>query len=407
MNCTQVILVDDDKAVREALSQTLELADLSPHPASSFVMAKDGITSEFEGVIVTDIRMPGRDGFHLLEYAQEQDTDLPVILLTGEGDIPMAVRAMQQGAFDFIEKPCGPQDFITVVQRALEHRQAALTARRDIALAEAGDAASRMLFGTSDQAEALRARAREIAKSRGDVLVTGKPGTGAYKVAEVIHLLSAGSEAPFIKRAAAGLDAGAMQAVLDLAKGGSLFIDEVAMLSDEAQFALLDSAGGVRVIAGTYRNLHKDVEGGRFNHDLFLKLGLHKIHVPSIADRPEDIPVMFRRYVAQASEQANLTPPPISPAVLSDLLAQDWSGNARALMNAAMRFAMGLDEPKQSTRQGLAEQMAQTEKAILTAAMTEHKGSVAEAMEALQLPRKTLYDKLSKHGLRPEDFRPQ
>ena len=113
-----VLLVDDDAAVRAALAQTLDLADLEPITAGSFVAAKDHITRDFPGVVLSDIRMPGRDGFHLLSYAREIDKDLPVVLLTGEGDIPMAVSAMEQGAFDFLEKPCAPQDLVAVIGRA-------------------------------------------------------------------------------------------------------------------------------------------------------------------------------------------------------------------------------------------------------------------------------------------------
>jgi two-component system C4-dicarboxylate transport response regulator DctD len=405
VTCNTVLLVDDDEAVRTALGQTLELSEIDVQLASSFLMAKDAICSDFSGVIVTDIRMPGRDGFHLLEYAHTQDADLPVILLTGEGDIPMAVRAMQKGAFDFLEKPCAPQDLIAIVRRALDHRQSALTVRFEQAQAEKGDAASRMLFGVSQKADEMREEVRRIAKTTGDVLVTGKPGTGTYKFAEVIHLLSAGSEAPFVKRSAAALDLAGLQHAMDLALGGSLFLDEVSGLSAQAQFELLEHSGTMRLIAGTYRDLRDEVEQGRFNHDLMLKLELHRVHIPSLADRPEDIPSMFRRYVAQASEQADLTPPEITPAVIADVMAREWPGNARALMNGAMRFAMGLDVALSQVQLGLAEQMAQTERTILTEALTQHKGRVADAMDALKLPRKTLYDRLAKHNLKPEDFR--
>jgi len=118
----KVLLVDDDPALREALGQTLELADYEPVPAGSFVVAKDHIHRDFPGVVLSDIRMPGRDGFHLLSYAHDVDPDLPVVLLTGEGDIPMAVRAMGQGAFDFLEKPCAAADLIAVLQRACQAR---------------------------------------------------------------------------------------------------------------------------------------------------------------------------------------------------------------------------------------------------------------------------------------------
>ena len=118
-----VLVVEDDAAVREALGQTLELAGFQPRLASAFIVAKDHIEPDFDGVVLSDIRMPGRDGMHLLDYAQSVDADLPVILLTGEGDIPMAVSAMSRGAFDFLEKPCGNEVLIGAVTRAMRARR--------------------------------------------------------------------------------------------------------------------------------------------------------------------------------------------------------------------------------------------------------------------------------------------
>ena len=115
----KVLLVDDDRAVREALSQTVELAGLTPVPAGSFIEAKDHISADFQGIIVSDIRMPGRDGFHLLDHVRSIDSDLPVILLTGEGDVPSAVRGITGGAFDFLEKPCAAKDLLAVIEKAV------------------------------------------------------------------------------------------------------------------------------------------------------------------------------------------------------------------------------------------------------------------------------------------------
>ena len=138
----KVLFVDDDAAVREALGQTLELAELETVVAGSFIEAKDHIAPGFDGVIVSDIRMPGRDGFFLLGHVQKVDAELPVILLTGEGDIPMAVKAMGEGAFGFLEKPCAPADLLAVVERALKTRALVLENRRLKAQLEAGDPAA-------------------------------------------------------------------------------------------------------------------------------------------------------------------------------------------------------------------------------------------------------------------------
>jgi len=405
MNGVPVLLVDDDVAVREALAQTLDLAGLAAIPAGSFVAAKDHIRRDFPGVILSDIRMPGRDGFHLLSYAQEVDPDLPVVLLTGEGDIPMAVAAMEQGAFDFLEKPCAPGDLVAVLSRAVEARETVLSARAENAREEAGDPAARLIFGQSDLAEGLRARVRLVARARSEVLVTGAPGSGISKVAEVIHLCSDHARGPFEKRAADGLDRDGLAQALEAGRAGSLFLDEISQLPADTQIALigaLEGPGDVRLMAGSTEALD---EGG-INPDLFYRIEVSTVRIPSLSERPEDIPVLFRRYVAQACEQAGLAAPEITQDHLAALMAQDWPGNARSLMSAAMRFVLGMPEDVvQAAGLGLAEQMARVERSLLVAALGRQNGQASAAAKALKLPRKTFYDKLARYGIRPDDFR--
>ena len=404
----QVLLVDDDPDIRDALGQTLMLADLEPVLAGSFVAAKDLITRAFDGVVVTDVRMPGRDGFFLMDYVRQADPDLPVIVLTGEADIPMAVKAMSAGAFDFLEKPCAPQDFLSVIERALSARSEIVESRRRKIALDSGDAATRMLYGQSEKSEELRARARAVARVGGEVLLTGDPGSGTPKIAEVIHLLSSAARHQFVKRAAAELDGEAVAVALAAATEGTLYIDEVSAMPAGGQFALLErleTGGGPRIIAGTTRSLDDEVAAGRFHADLFYRLDLLRVRIPPLRERPEDIPVLFREYVTQACEQANLPQPKITPDVNARLMAQEWPGNARALMNAAMRFVMGLHQVDEDTNLGLAEQMAQVERSLLVGALQRHRGTVTAAVSDLKLPRKTFYDKLAKHGLKAEDYR--
>ncbi len=404
-----VLVVDDDPAVRDALVQTLELADIRALSAGSFVEAKDHITPAFSGVILSDIRMPGRDGFHLLNYAREADAELPVILLTGEGDIPMAVAAMGQGAFDFLEKPCAGEDLIPVLNRALGNRRLVLENRRLKAQLETGDPASRMLFGTSEQANALRDRVRSVARMGAEVLVTGPPGAGVSKVAEVIHLLSPVARGPFVKRMASGLAPSELAECLTKAATGSLFIDEISALPGASQFALLEAletGGPARVIVGTTVDLKDELDAGRLNADLYYRLDVTSVRIPSLAERPEDIPDLVRSYVAQAAEQAGLPVPDIAPDHMSRLMAQDWPGNARSLMSAAMRFVLGMpDADSEQSEMGLSDQMARVERALLIAALGRQNGRASEAAKALKLPRKTFYDKLARHGIKPEDYR--
>ncbi|TMV08852.1 sigma-54-dependent Fis family transcriptional regulator [Ruegeria sediminis] len=405
----KVLLVDDDAAVREALGQTLELADYDPVTAGSFVAAKDHIRPDFPGVILSDIRMPGRDGFHLLNYAQGIDPDLPVILLTGEGDIPMAVEAMGKGAFDFLEKPCAAADLLAVLKRAFQVRAQVLENRALKRELESGDPAARLLFGLSAQAEALRERVRSVAPTGAEVLVTGPPGSGISKVAEVVHLMSPSGQGPFVKRPASGLGADEFARLCKDAAGGSLFLDEVSAMPEATQYAaleLIEQGAGVRIIAGTTADLADLVAKGQFNADLFYRLDVMRVRIPSLAERPEDIPVIFRHYVAQAAEQAGIAAPEVTPDHLAALMAQDWPGNARSLMSAAMRFVLGMPEDvAQAAELGLAEQMARVERSLLIAALGRHNGKASDAAKALKLPRKTFYDKLARYGLRPEDYR--
>lgn len=405
---TRVLLVDDDRPVREALAQTLELADLRPVLAGSVIEAKDHISASFDGVVLSDIRMPGKDGFHLLDHVRAIDPELPVILLTGEGDIPMAVRGMAAGAFDFLEKPCAPKDLLQVVERALRTRALVLENRRLKDELAAGDAATRLLAGRSALADQLRDRVRAVARTSAVVLISGEPGTGTSKVAEVIHLLSGAAMRPFQKLSGAALTPDGLAEAFETARGGTLFIDEVAALTPASQFALaehLDTPSSARVLAGTYRDLEDEAKGGQFSSDLYFKLDVMRLRIPSLRERPEDIPVLFRHFVSIACEQAALPQPEIPADLTARLMAQDWPGNARALMNTAMRFAMGLSEVESGTDLGLTEQMAQVERSLLVDALRRHNGNATETARALKLPRKTFYDKLARHDLRADEYR--
>ncbi|MCB2128528.1 MAG: sigma-54-dependent Fis family transcriptional regulator [Rhodobacteraceae bacterium] len=405
----RVILVDDDRAVREALGQTLDLAGLRPVLAASYIEAKDHITAEFPGIVVSDIRMPGKDGFALLEHTRKVDPDLPVILLTGEGDVPMAVRGISAGAFDFLEKPCSPQDFLSVVEKALKTRDLVLENRALKRELRRGDVAARMLVGTSRLAEQMRDAARAAARTSAEVLISGPPGSGTARMAEVIHLMSAAAMRPFQKLSAASAAVDILEGAFARADGGSIFLDEVASLPAGAQFALIDlidNHPGIRIVAGTYRDLAQETREGRFNPDLYYKLDVVRVRIPALKERPEDIPVLFRHYVALACEQSDLPVPTVTPEVVAGLMARDWPGNARALMNAALRFAMGLDDRTGGDdAEGLAGQMARVERSLLIEALATHGGNATGAAAALKLPRKTFYDKLARHGVKPEDYR--
>ncbi|MCB2110985.1 sigma-54-dependent transcriptional regulator [Albidovulum sp.] len=405
----RVLLVDDDRAVREALGQTLELAGFTAILAGSYIEATDHIAADFPGVVVSDIRMPGKDGFALLDHAHGIDADLPVILLTGEGDVPTAVRGMNAGAFDFLEKPCGPKEFLAVVEKAMKTRALVLENRALKREIRRGDAAARLLVGTSARSEQMREAARAAARTAAEVLISGPPGAGTAKVAEVIHLLSAAAMRPLVKLSAAAASPDTLADAFARAEGGSIFLDEVGALPPAAQFALvelIETHPGTRILAGTYRDLAGETAEGRFSADLYYKLDVIRVRIPALKERPEDIPVLFRHYVAIACEQSDLPMPDITPETIAALIAQDWPGNSRGLMNAAMRFALGMGEVEtDAAGQGLAARMARVERSLLVEELRRRQGNATEAAAALKLPRKTFYDKLARHGIRPEDYR--
>lgn len=406
----QVLLIDDDAAVRAALSQTLQLADLDVIVCSAFIEAKDHISAEFKGIILTDIRMPGRDGFYVLDYVMNCDADLPVVMLTGEGDIPMVVKAIGQGAFDFLEKPCPPDALLPVIDRAIKHRELVLENRDLKAQVAQTDPAARMVFGLSDQSETLRQTIRKAAHSGTEAIVTGAAGTGITKVAEVIHLCSNAAKGPFVKRASQGLERNELCHVYDACDQGTLFLDDIEDLPKDAQLALLDlieEKGGTRVIAGTTQSLGEDGLATRLMADLYYRLTTMPVRIPSLAERPEDIPVLFRRYVAQAADQSGITAPNITADIEANIMSQPWPGNARSLMSYAMRFVLGVEDAtsQNAEEQGLVDQLAKVERRLLVDALSRHKGRATLAAEYLKLPRKTFYDKLAKYGIRSEEYR--
>ncbi len=406
----KVLIVDDDRQLRQALLQTLELAGVQAQGAGSFIEAKDFIKDDFDGIVLSDLRMPGRDGFHLLSYSQKIDPELPVILLTGHAEIPLAVKAMGQGAFDFLEKPCARDALLPVLERALKTRSLVLENRNLRSTLEASDPAARMVFGISDKAQNLRRAIRTVAALNTDVLISGAPGTGVSKVAEIIHMCSPRAQGPFQKRAADGLEGRALEQALEDCARGILFLDRIDLMPQDMQLALLnllEHHTQVRLIAGMTVASPALVAPGSVQEDLFYRLTVASVHIPSLSERTEDIPVMFSQYVQQAAEQSGLAAPAITPQVTAHLLQQDISGNARALMSMAMQFVLGIEETtsKNSAAQGLVAQMAQVEKTLLIDALRHSKGHAVAAAESLQLPRKTFYDKLAKYGIRAETFR--
>ena len=437
-----VLFVDDEEELRNAGAQTLMLADL---PAKLFSTAEDAlaqISRSFSGVLVTDIRMPGKDGLWLMQQALEIDPDFPVILVTGHGDVDLAVQSMRQGAYDFVEKPFAPARLVSTVEHALEKRRLTLENRSLKQEAVGDDRLEARLVGRSDAMESLRAKIRTIAATDADVLITGPTGAGKDLTARALHDLSARARHPFVHINCAALPmdlvetelfgheagafAGAMRArfgKFEHARQGTVFLNEIDSLPVSVQAKLLHAIQDrqitrlgsndpveldMRVIAAVKTDLEAAVAAGTFRADLLYRLNVVTIDVPAIEDRRDDIASLFLNLAAQAAARYAKQMPDVSAKVLSHLSTRDWPGNVRELRNAADRFVLGLDPlvsvPGDAPNATLAEAIATHEKALIFAALTAHGGRLKPTYESLGLSRKALYEKMQRHGISKADF---
>jgi two-component system C4-dicarboxylate transport response regulator DctD len=436
-----VMVVDDEASIRTAVEQWLSLSGFSVQLFSRAEDCLNQLPEHFPGVILSDVRMPGMDGLALLEQLQTRDADLPVILLTGHGDVPMAVDAMRNGAYDFLEKPFSPESLLGSLRRALEKRQLVLENRR---LHEQADLKARLelnLLGMSQGMQQLRRQVLDLASLPVNVLIRGETGSGKEQVARCLHDFGPRAGKAFVALNCAaipetlfeaelfGHESGAFTGAqgkrigkLEYANGGTVFLDEIESMPLAQQAKLLrvlqeqklERLGAnqsisvdLRIIAATKPDLLEEARAGRFREDLAYRLNVAELRLAPLRDRREDIPLLFAHFARLAAERVGRSAAPLSGAQLGHLLSHDWPGNVRELANAAERHALGLGEPsiaQVDSGQSLAAQQEAFEAQCLRAALSRHKGEIKAVMEELQLPRRTLNEKMQRHGLLREDF---
>lgn len=434
----QVILIDDDPHLRVALSQTFDLAGIKVQALESAEHLIAALPLNWPGVLVSDIRMPGLSGLELLQQAQNLDPHLPVLLITGQGDVPLAVEAMRQGAYDFLQKPFANEQLLESLGRALEHRQLVIENRHlRHTLAEQQLLGERLL-GFAPSIKVLRQQISALAAVETDILIHGETGSGKEVVARALHDLSNRSNGPFVAINAGALaesvieselfghEAGAFTGAqkkrigkFEFAKGGTVFLDEIESMSLDVQVKLLrllqervvERVGSnelipldVRIIAASKEDLLSAAEAGRFRHDLYYRLNVAQLHLPPLRNRKEDILILFQHFVHQACAKHQIAEPYLDANTSAQLLSHDWPGNVRELQNTAERWVLGLnliDTPKPIIEEttALNTQVETFERNLLKQALSQTYSSMTELAQALQLPRKTLYDKLRKYGL--------
>ncbi|MBY9064517.1 sigma-54 dependent transcriptional regulator [Sphingomonas yunnanensis] len=426
----RVVLIDDDEGLRTALADSFAIAGLEVEPYGDARAALARLDADFRGIVVSDLRMPRMDGHALFEAVAARDPELPVILMTGHGDIAMAVAALKQGAFDFIAKPFAADHLIASARRALEMRRLVLENRR-LRVAAAEAESHYPLIGETPAMVRLRDTIRQLADVDVDVLVEGETGTGKELVALLLHRWSHRRARQFVAVDCAALpDAVADEALFGSraqpgrvadADRGTLFLDEIDSMSPALQGKLLrvveerelPQPGGaprvvnLRVVAAAKTDLAAAVAEGRFRADLLYRLETVRLRIPPLRERRADVPLLFAYFLGEAAERFGRERPNIDPAVEARLVADDWTGNVRELRNYATRVVLGVAEgaPSAADQLPLAERVDRFEAATIRAALDRVRGDVAAAAAELQLPRRSLYDRLQRHGIEPAAFR--
>jgi len=447
-----ILVVDDEQDIRQSLEGVLGDEGFRVSLARNGPEALALVEDQLPDLVLLDIWMDGSEqGLEILEKLQREYPYLPVIMISGHGNIETAVRATKLGAYDYIEKPLSYDKILLVINHCLSYHRLA----EEVSLLRRQAAKRQTLTGQSPVMTALMQQIRQVAPSNASVLITGANGTGKELVARTLHRLSRRADRPLVEVNCAAIPEELIESELfghekgaftgadrtkrgrfELADGGTLFLDEIGDMSLKTQSKILrilqeqqfQRVGGaktfsvdVRIIAATNKNLEEEIARGVFREDLFYRLNVIPLHVPLLKDRREDIPPLIEEFLAEFSTENNTEPKTIAPEAMASLAARDWPGNVRELRNAIERLvimtpgpviaSVDLDRGPASPAalpQGLAgvlaapslkEARAEAERAYLRAKLAEHQGNVTQTAEAIGLDRTSLHKKIRALGL--------
>mgnify|MGYP001029092134 FL=1 len=440
----QVIVIDDEEIVRDSMTQTLELEG---YQALAFEDPKEAFaycTQDWQGVIICDVRMDIMGGLDVLQKVLEIDAEIPVIMFSGHADIAVAIQAIRLGAYDFLEKNDDPEHQLNTVQRAWNKRQLVLENRcLRQAIGDQHEIENR-LVGQTPAIVQLRELILQLAQIDVDLIINGATGTGKEVVAKCLHDFSPRAKKPFvalncgavtesvIESELFGHEAGAFTGAnkrrigkIEYACGGTLFLDEIESMPHSLQIRLLrvlqertlQRLGGneninvdIRVVAASKEDLRVSADEGRFREDLYYRLNVASLDIPSLDQRKDDIPLLFSHFVEQANQRFGRDSRPIPEVLLSQLILQSWPGNVRELRNASERWALGLPLPNLAEappipQQGNLDELVENyEKQVIISALKANKGQAELTAQALDIPRKKLYLRMKKYELERSDF---
>jgi len=446
-----VLLVDDEALIRQSTEQWLKMAHFDVISCDSAEQAMTMLDDQFPGIIVTDVRMPGMDGLELMESARQLIPELPVILVTGHGDVDMAIKAMRSGAYDFIEKPFVPERLVETIHRACEKRQLML---ENIRLQQSFSSQSGIdsrIIGISPSIQRLKRDLLKSAAQDTNVIIYGETGSGKELVAQCLHEYSGRSEHNFvpincgaipdslIESELFGHEPGAFTGAVkkrigkfEYADNGTLFLDEIESMPANLQVkilralqeGLIERLGGnkqisvnLRIVAASKADLRTE-EG--FREDLYYRLNVSYLRLPPLRERQEDIPLLFEHYARQAASQHERDLRRITDQDIRNMQQYSWPGNVRELKNAAVRYALdgGLSVadtvfPRESEIENdypvaeslsLAAQVANFERDLICRALKQHQGNIKAIMDQLDLPRRTLNQKMVKYDINRSEY---
>lgn len=453
----KVILIDDEAMVRQSTEQWFKISGFDVASYSSARQALTAIDESFAGIVVTDVRMPDINGLELLQIVQGIDKTIPVILLTAHGDVDMAIQALKDGAYDFMEKPFIPERLVEAVDRACKQRQLVLENQRlsEAMINETG--IDSKIIGISPAIMRLKRSILKLAKLDTNVIIYGDTGTGKELVAQCLHDFGKREQNNFvpincgaipenlIESELFGHEAGAFTSAnksrvgkFEYASNGSLFLDEIESMPANLQIKLLRALQegtierlganrtikvNLRVIAAAKCELRDNDE---FRQDLFYRLNVAELHIPPLKDRLEDVPLLFNHYLRLASSHYEQAPRTLSEHDLMVLAEYQWPGNVRELKNIAIRYSLDdevtvadllmmpnpvtdklLIEPEQQLNEhlSLTAQVAQFEAEVIRNALRDNEGNIKATMAALDIPRRTLNQKMIKYGLDRKNFK--
>lgn len=446
-----ILIVDDEKSIRKTLREILEYEKYKVDEAADGQEGWKKIQESTYDAVLLDIKMPKMDGMELLTKAQEESPDMPVIMISGHGTIDTAVEAVKAGAFDFISKPPDLNRLLITVRNALDKSHLVTETK----VLKRKVTKTREIIGDSPAIDKIKSTIQRVAPTEARVLITGDNGTGKELVARWIHELSARASGPMVEVNCAaipgelieselfGHEKGAFTSAIkqrigkfEQANGGTLFLDEIGDMSLSAQAKVLralqenkimrvggdkEIAVNVRIVAATNKDLIKEIEEGRFRMDLYHRLSVILIHVPSLNERKEDIPLLADRFVKEICEDYSMPHKKISPKALQALQEINWTGNIRELRNVMERLViLGQERITEedvakyvSTPQSMQDPVHLYErfsrfqefKDYIEEQFIEHKlkansWNVSKTAEELDIQRSHLYNKIEKFDLK-------